>query len=126
VPSNLRVLSRRSLLTASALGLAGATLSACGKPWAPDAGASAPPSSRLSAAATGTTPPPSSTPTSTSTSTVVRASSGSASASPQTTSSIPQVSPSPSPSPSSSSVVVVGVEFDDPCGGGITGPYPAV
>jgi len=86
VPSNPRVLSRRSLLTASALGLAGATLSACSKQQAPDAAASVPPS----------TPPP--------TSTVVRASNGSAlpssqaaaSASPQTTSSTPQVSPSPS------------------------------
>ena len=106
MPSNPRVLTRRSLLTASALGLAGATLSACSKPQAPDAAASAPPSSRLSAAATGTTPPSSSTPTST----VVRASSGSAlpssqaaaSASPQTTSSTPQVSTSPSPSTPSS------------------------
>jgi len=116
VPSNPRVLSRRSLLTASALGLAGATLSACGKSQAPDAGASAPPPSRLSAAATGSTPPsstppPSSIPASTPTSTVVRASSGSAlpssqaaaSASPQTTSSTPSTSTSPSPSPSSSS-----------------------
>ena len=92
MPSNPRVLSRRSLLTASALGLAGATLSACSKQQAPDAAASAPPS----------TPPP--------TSTVVRASSDSAlpssqpaaSASPQPTSSTPQVSPSPSSSVSNS------------------------